>query len=105
MGAKGGGTSDFDSNSVRQGIGALPPDQITGDLNAVADYVSKLPGANGKVVVAGFCWGGSQTFSFATHRASLTAAFVIYGAPPPNHAQGRPFVIDKLALGRIKAPV
>jgi hypothetical protein len=25
MGPKGGGTSDFDANSVRQGIGALPP--------------------------------------------------------------------------------
>src|SRR6266481_4809226 len=76
MGPKGGGTSDFESSSVRQAIGALPPDQITADLNAVADYVSKLPGANGKVVVAGFCWGGSQTFSFATNRASLKAAFV-----------------------------
>ena len=105
MGPKGGGTSDFDSNSVRQAVGGLPPDQITGDLNAVADYVSKLPGANGKVVVAGFCWGGSQTFSFATNRASLKAAFVFYGSPPTNNAQGRPFAIDKVALGRIKAPV
>src|SRR2546423_5347170 len=61
LGPKGGGTSDFDSNSVRQAIGALPPDQITADLSAVADYVSKLPGANGNVVVAGFCWGGSQS--------------------------------------------
>src|SRR5260370_1153947 len=105
MGPKGGGTSDFDSNSVRQAVGALPPDQITGDLNAVADYVSKLPGANGKVVVAGFCWGGSQTFSFATNRASLKAAFVFYGTPPANNAQGQPFAIDKVALGTIKAPV
>ena len=105
MGPKGGGTSDFDSNSVRQAVDALPPDQITGDLNAVADYVSKLPGANGKVVVAGFCWGGSQTFSFATNRASLKAAFVFYGTPPANNAQGQTFAIDKVALGRIKAPV
>src|SRR6266576_1529189 len=76
MGPKGGGTSDFDSNAVRQAIGGLPSDQITGDLNAVADYVSKLPGANGKVVVAGFCWGGTQSFSFVTNRPSLQAAFV-----------------------------
>src|SRR5260370_24091392 len=46
MGPKGGGTSDFDSNGVRQAIGRLPPDQITSDLNAVTDYVSKLPAAN-----------------------------------------------------------
>src|SRR2546429_314815 len=66
MGPKGGGTSDFDSNAVRQAIGTLPPAQITSDLNAVADYVSKLPGANGKVVVAGFCWGGTNTIQFCT---------------------------------------
>src|SRR6266478_1217246 len=105
MGPKGGGTSDFDSNAVRQAIGALPPDQINGDLNAVADYVSKLPGANGNVVVAGFCWGGSQTFNFSTNRPSLKAAFVFYGTPPQSNAQGQPFAIDKIALGRIKAPV
>ncbi len=105
MGPKGGGTSDFEANAVRQAIGSLPPAQITADLNAVADYVSKLPGANGKVVVAGFCWGGSQTFNFATNRSSLKAAFVFYGTPPANNAQGQPFAIDKAALGRIATPV
>lgn len=105
MGPKGGGTSDFDGTAVRQAIGNLPPDQITGDLNAVADYVSKLPGANGQIVVAGFCWGGTQTFNFATNRPSLKAAFVFYGTPPANNAQGQPFAIDKTALGRIAAPV
>src|SRR6266436_1124924 len=102
MGPKGGGTSDFDSNAVRQAIGALPAAQIAGDLNTVADYVSKLPGANGKVVVAGFCWGGTQSFSFATNRPSLQAAFVFYGTPPASNQQGQP---DKVALARINAPV
>ena len=105
MGPKGGGTSDFDGNAVRQAIDALPPDQITGDLNAVADYVSNLPGANSKVVVAGFCWGGSQAFNFATNRPSLKAAFVFYGTPPANNQQGRPFAIDKSAVARVSAPV
>ena len=105
MGPKGGGTSDFDANAVRQAIGALPPDQIKTDLNAVADYVSKLPGANGNVAVAGFCWGGSQTFNFSTNRPSLKAAFVFYGTPPQSNAQGQPFAIDKAALERIGAPV
>src|SRR4029079_4160483 len=44
----------------RQVISTLPPDQITADLNAVADYVSKLPACNGKLAVGGFCWGGGQ---------------------------------------------
>lgn len=95
MGAKGGGTSDFaDRSAVGQAISKLPPDQITTDLNAVADYVSKLPAANGKVAVAGFCWGGGQSFRFATNRPKLAAAFVFYGIAPDS----------KEALMKIKAP-
>jgi carboxymethylenebutenolidase len=104
MGPNGGGTDELAaSNGVGQAIGKLPPDQITADLNAVADYVSKLPAANGKVAVAGFCWGGSQSFRFATNRPTLKAAFVFYGtAPttaPPNSA------LDNAALAKISAPV
>jgi len=51
LGPHGGGTSDFvDGNAVGKAIRDLPPDQITADLNAVADYVAKLPAANGKVI-------------------------------------------------------
>jgi len=53
----------------QQAVSNLPQDQVTADLNAVADYVIKLPAANGKLAVAGFCWGGSQAFNFATTRA------------------------------------
>ena len=97
MAPKGGGTSELaaDRNAVGQAIRALPPDQVTADLNAVTDYVSKLPAANGKVAVGGFCWGGSQTFRFATNRPDLKAAFVFYGSGPET----------KEELARIKAPV
>jgi carboxymethylenebutenolidase len=63
-------------------VSGLDPTTITADLNAVADYVKKLPSANGKLVVAGFCWGGGQSFRFATNRPDLKAAFVFYGPPP-----------------------
>ncbi|HEY8132348.1 MAG TPA: dienelactone hydrolase family protein [Thermoanaerobaculia bacterium] len=69
---------------VGKAIRDLPPDQIISDLNAVADYVSKLPAANGKVSVAGFCWGGTQAFRFATNRPTLAAAFVFYGSGPDS---------------------
>jgi carboxymethylenebutenolidase len=103
MGPHGGGTSDVataGSNAIGLAIRDLPPDQITTDLNAVADNVSKLPAANGKVAVAGFCWGGSESFRFATNRPGLKAAFVFYGTAPSNNN-----VIDKAALEKIKAPV
>ena len=95
MGPKGGRSSEFDRSGVGQAIGRLPPDQITADLNAVADYVSKLPACNGKVVVAGFCYGGSQTFRFATNRPKLAAAFVFYGTGPDS----------KETIANIKCPV
>lgn len=103
MGPKGGGTSELaavSSNAVGQAIRDLPPDQITADLNAVADYVAKLPAANGKVVVTGYCWGGTQSFRFATNRPTLKAAFVFYGSAPANGQ-----AIDKEALAKVQAPV
>jgi carboxymethylenebutenolidase len=107
MGPHGGGTSDvasLGSNAVGTAIRDLPPAQITADLNAVADYLSKLPAANGKVVTAGFCWGGGQTFSYATNNSALKAAFVFYGTPPLT-GQPPSLPIDKTAMGKIAAPV
>jgi len=101
MGPNGGGTSSLDRNGVGQAIRDLPPDQITADLNAVADYVSKLPAANGKIVVTGYCWGGGQSFRYATNNPNIKAAFVFYG-PAPAAPDGTP---DKAALAKITAPV
>ena len=101
MGPNGGGTTSFSERSaVGQAIRDLPPDQITADLNAVVTYVGKLPAANGKVAVGGFCWGGGQTFRYATNNANIKAAFVFYG-PTPATAEGP----DRAALARIKLPV
>jgi carboxymethylenebutenolidase len=87
MGPKGGKTSDFPNvDVVREAVSRLDPDQVTADLNAAADYVKKLPAANGKLAVAGFCWGGGQSFRFATNRKDLGAAFVFYGTPPKDVA-------------------
>lgn len=79
----GGGTAELGGgDAVRKAISSLQPSQITADLDAVAAYVTKLPACNGKIVVAGFCWGGAQSFRFATHASQLGAAFVFYGTPP-----------------------
>ena len=94
MGPKGGRTKDFPADGVGPAIGKLPPDQITADLNAVADYVKKLPACNGKVCVVGFSWGGGQSFRFATNRKDLSAAFVCYGSGPAPEA-----------ISNIQAPV
>ena len=95
MGPNGGGMSAFaDRNEVVQAIRSLSSNQVTADLDAVASYVKKLPAANGKITVAGFCWGGGQAFRFASNREDLKAAFVFYGEGP-----------GKNAIAKIKAPV
>jgi carboxymethylenebutenolidase len=94
MAPNGGRSSDFPPGQATEAINKLSPDQVTADLNAAADYGNKLPASNRKLFVGGFCWGGGQTFRFATNRANLAAAFVFYGQPP-----------DKDAMARIKAPV
>jgi carboxymethylenebutenolidase len=88
FGSKGGGTGDFAStDDAVKAVSALDPDVVTADLNATADYVKQLPAVNGKLAVAGFCWGGGQSFRFATNRHDLSAAFVFYG-PPPKDVSG-----------------
>ena len=83
-GPNGGGTSAFpDQQSIIKAVSSLDPGTITADLNATADYALKFPSANGKLAVIGFCWGGGQSFRFATTRTGLSAAFVFYGPPPP----------------------
>jgi carboxymethylenebutenolidase len=96
MGPNKGRTDSFaDVGKAREAISGLSPDQITGDLNATCDYGKGLPASNGKLVVGGFCWGGTQTFRFATQRADLKASLVFYGSPPT----------DASLLSKIASPV
>jgi carboxymethylenebutenolidase len=96
MGPGGAGTSALAGrDEVTRAVSSLPPDQVTADLNAVVDTVAKLPASNGKVVVAGFCWGGGQSFRFATNNPKIKAAFVFYGVGPMSEGE----------IGRIHGPV
>src|ERR1044071_6721439 len=84
--APGGvGTANLGGNdAATKAIRNLPPQQVTEDLAVAVDYIGKLPAANSKVVVGGFCWGGAQTFRFATNNKEVKAAFVFYGTGPEN---------------------
>jgi carboxymethylenebutenolidase len=95
MGEKGGGTESFKGGDAMKAIRDLPPTQITDDLNAVAKYVAGRPSCNGKLAVCGFCWGGGQTFRYATNNKDLKAAFVFYGGGPT----------EEKAIERIACPV
>ncbi|MGH9484500.1 MAG: dienelactone hydrolase family protein [Terriglobales bacterium] len=72
----------------------MAPEEITADLDAAADWALRQPASNGKLYVVGFCWGGNQSFRYATHRHDLSAALVFYGTPP-----------QEAAMRQITAPV
>lgn len=95
-GPENGGTESYpSSDAARDGIYKLPADQVMADLDACVAHLKALDAANKTVAVAGFCWGGTQTFSFAAHNAEISAALVFYGSAPTDAA-----VIEK-----IKVPV
>ena len=89
------GKSPTDPDAGRKLIGELEPDRITADLDAVYAYVNGLPAVSrDQIGVIGFCWGGGQSFRYATNNPKLRAAVVAYGPAP-----------DTAAMRRIQAPV
>src|SRR5467141_5154242 len=73
-------------DSARKLIATLNPDTITKDLDATVAYVKTLqPVRSGEIGVIGFCWGGGQSFRYATNAPELKAFVGCYG-PSPNPA-------------------
>jgi len=84
-GPNNGGSDSLATQDDRiKAVSALDPAEVLADLDAAADYGKKLPASNGQIAVAGFCWGGSKSFAFATHRKDLSGAFVFYGTGPSD---------------------
>src|SRR5215204_2034142 len=89
------GITPTDPDSGRKLIGQLEPERITTDLNAVYGYVNALPSVTKDVIgTIGFCWGGGQSFRYATNNPKLRAVVVAYGPAP-----------DTADMKRIRAPV
>lgn len=89
------GTSPADPDSGRKLTALLVPDRVTADLDAVYRYLNALPAVqHGVIGVIGFCWGGGQSFRYATTNPDLKAAVVCYGPAP-----------DSAALAGIRAPI
>lgn len=89
-------TSDFENpDAARDALYDLDPGQVTADLDAAFNYIKKDASSTGEVAVVGFCWGGSQTFRYATNNGNISSAHVFYGTSPD----------DAEALSKIKSPV
>lgn len=78
-------TSDFaNEDAARTALSTLNQQGVMSDLQAVTDWALTIPASNGKLVSAGFCWGGAQSFQFAAETDKLTAALVFYGTGPTD---------------------
>ncbi len=88
LSASGGkDTSSYpDQDAAVKAVSALKSGQVFPDLDAAADYVTKLPASDGTLVVCGFCWGGGWSFGYANHNSKLKAAYVFYGPGPQERA-------------------
>jgi len=94
-GPGGGGTDKFGSrDDVVKAVRELGNQESAAMLDAVSRYGRGLPAAKGKFAAVGFCWGGGQSFHYATAQPDLGAAIVYYGSSP-----------EPQTLGSIRAPV
>jgi carboxymethylenebutenolidase len=81
------------ADSARRLIAGLDADTLTADLDATLGYLKGLPAVRPeRTGVIGFCWGGGQSFRYATHNPSLRAFVVCYGPGP-----------EALAIARLRA--
>ncbi len=55
---------------------------VVARLIEVVDYLEQQPGIDGRIVVTGFCFGGTYSFALATADPRVRAAVPFYGAPP-----------------------
>jgi carboxymethylenebutenolidase len=94
----GPGGGNFDSFQYSDDVGKALGTRSAADkmqlVRTARDYALKLPRANGKSGVTGFCNGGGMAWESTAAIAGLNAAVSFYGAPP-----------DAATMGRIQAPV
>src|SRR2546426_11391651 len=87
------GGTPASGDSARKLIAQLDTDTLTKDLDATVAYVKRLKAVRpDRVGVIGFCWGGGQSFRYATNNPSLGAFVVCYGPGP-----------DAMSIARIRA--
>lgn len=81
------GGTPVDENLARDMIGKADLTAITGEAVATIGAMSAQPGANGKVGIIGFCWGGALVNRVAVAAGNALAAGVAYYGPAPDPAE------------------
>lgn len=89
-------TSSFaNQDDARTAIYELKAEDVMAMSDAAFHYIRQDKACNGQVSVAGFCWGGMQSFNYAIQNAELHKGLVFYGSAPT----------DEEAVSKIACPV
>ncbi len=89
-------TSNFaNQDDARTAIYELKAEDVIAMSNAAFHFIRLDQACNGQVSVAGFCWGGMQSFNYAAHNPELHKSLVFYGSAPT----------DEEAVSKIASPV
>lgn len=95
LGPDGGNFDSFHfSDDLAKALGTRPEPLKIQLLAAAREYALKLPRANGKSGITGFCNGGGIAWDSAADMPGINAAVSFYGAPP-----------DPATMAKIQAPV
>ena len=95
LGPNGGNYDSFEyPDDSGAAINKIPHSEVLNRIRVARDYALKLPIANGKLGVIGFCMGGGLAWESAAEVEGVNASVVFYGAPPREEV-----------MARIKAPV
>lgn len=85
-------------------VSKVPDQQVTRDLDAIVDWAGNHGGDASRIGVTGFCWGGRQTWLYATHHPHVRAGVAWYG-----RLEGQPSPMMPVhpvdVMGKLRAPV
>jgi carboxymethylenebutenolidase len=95
LGPNGGNYDSFKyPDESGAAINKIPHSEVLNRIRVARDYALKLPMANGKFGVTGFCMGGGLAWEAAAEIEGVSASVVFYGVPPREDV-----------MARIKVPV
>jgi carboxymethylenebutenolidase len=89
------GTDTVASSAATAAIRTLRPEDVQRQIAAVGQYGMKLPAAEQRYGVVGFCWGGGVSFASAVASPSGQGAAVVYYGTSPETS----------SLSSVKIPV
>ena len=95
LGPNGGNFDSFKyADDLAKALGTRPVPEKIDLLRQAREYALKLPRANGKSGITGFCNGGGFAWESAAEIPGINAAVSFYGAPP-----------EAATMAKIQAPV